>query len=126
MLTLNDFAEDLRDVFPESIFFSEVPEPDVDFVTDLVKKQTKMRFLKVFGAFTIGLVNQLMLRIFLQIYFSICRKKKVTKIELLTRGQNDNKLWYNCRKEVVTALKGHSILTKKTQILKPTYGCVSI
>ena len=41
MLTLNDFAEDLRDVFPESIFFSAVPEPDVDFVTDLVKKQTK-------------------------------------------------------------------------------------
>ena len=40
MLTLNDFAESLRDVCPESILFSAVPMPDVDFVTDLVKQQT--------------------------------------------------------------------------------------
>ena len=40
MLTLNDFAEVLKDVCPESIIFSVVPEPDVDFVTDLAKQQT--------------------------------------------------------------------------------------
>ena len=40
MLTLNDFTEDLRDVCHESILFSAVPKPDVDFVTDLVKQQT--------------------------------------------------------------------------------------
>ena len=38
MVTLNDFAESLRDACPESIFFSAVPKPDV--VTDLVKQQT--------------------------------------------------------------------------------------
>ena len=38
MLTLNDFAESLRDVCPESILFSAVPKPNVDFVTDLVKQ----------------------------------------------------------------------------------------
>ena len=36
MLTLNHFAEGLRDVFLESILFSAVPKPEVDFVTDLV------------------------------------------------------------------------------------------
>ena len=40
MLTLNYFAESLRDVCPESILFSAVPKPGVDFVTDLVKQQT--------------------------------------------------------------------------------------
>ena len=39
MLTLNDFNESLRDVCPESILFSAVPKPDVDFVIDLVKQQ---------------------------------------------------------------------------------------
>ena len=40
MLTLNDFAESLRNVCPESILFSAVLKPDVDFVTDLVQQQT--------------------------------------------------------------------------------------
>ena len=40
MLTLNDFVESLKDVFPESIMFSAVPKPDIDFATDLVKQQT--------------------------------------------------------------------------------------
>ena len=39
MLTLNDFAEGLKDVCPKSILFSAVTKPDVDFVTDLVKQQ---------------------------------------------------------------------------------------
>ena len=39
MLILNDFAEGLKDVCPESILFSAVTKPDVDFVTDLVKQQ---------------------------------------------------------------------------------------
>ena len=40
ILTLTDFAESLSDVCPESILFSAVPKPDVDFVTHLVKQQT--------------------------------------------------------------------------------------
>ena len=39
MLTLNHFAEGLRDVFPESVLFSAVPKPEVDFVTHLFKQQ---------------------------------------------------------------------------------------
>ena len=40
MLTLNNFAEGFRDACPESILFSAVPKPDVDFVADLVKQKT--------------------------------------------------------------------------------------
>ena len=49
MLTLHDFAEGLEDVCPESILFSAVPKPDVDFVTDLVKHQPG-EFPKNFGS----------------------------------------------------------------------------
>ena len=38
ILTLNDFAEGLRDVCPEVILFSAVPKPDIDFATDLVRQ----------------------------------------------------------------------------------------
>ena len=79
MLTFNYFAEDLRNVCPEIILFSAVSMPGVDFVTDLVKQQTK-KFLKIFVAFTIALVNQLMLSMFLQIYLWTCQKKKYQKL----------------------------------------------
>ena len=75
MLTLNDFAEDLGGVCPESILFSAVPKPHVNFITNLVQKQTD-EILKIFAAIMIGLVNQLMLRLFNQIYLSTCQKKK--------------------------------------------------
>ena len=39
MLTLNDFAEGLRDVCPENILFSAILKPDADVVKDLVKLQ---------------------------------------------------------------------------------------
>ena len=53
-------------------------------------------------------------------------KEKISKIELLTRGQSNNELWYNYRKGVITASKGHSVLTKMNKILKPTGGCVDM
>ena len=40
MLILNDFAEGLKKVYPESILFSAAPKPDIDFITDFVKQQT--------------------------------------------------------------------------------------
>ena len=75
MLILNDVTEDVKDVCPESILFSSVPKPDVDFVTDLVKQQTD-EVLKIFAAFTIRLVNQLILRIFCKF---ICRHLDMSK-----------------------------------------------
>ena len=86
-----------------------------------------MKFLKVFALFTTGLVDhQLMLRIFFCKFVSRHVKRKISKIELLTRGQNNNKLWYNYRKGVITASKAHSNLTKMNKILKPTGGCVNM
>ena len=40
MLTLNNFAEELKNVCPESTLFSAISKPDIDFVSDVVKPQT--------------------------------------------------------------------------------------
>ena len=67
-----------------------------------------MKFQKIFAAFTIGLVNQLMLRIL----FAYMSKENISKIQLVTRGQSNNKLWYKDKKGVIAASKTHSVLTK--------------
>ena len=97
MLTLNDVSENLKDVSLESILFSAVPKPDVDFVTDIVRQLydwiSKSADVEDFFA---NLVYNM-------------SKEKISKIELLTRGQKNNELWYNYRKGVITASKAHSI-----------------
>ena len=62
----------------------------------------------------------------MQIYLSTCQKEKISKIELLIGGQNNNKLWYNHKKRVITASKAHSVLIKMNKILKHTGTCVDV
>ena len=50
----------------------------------------------------------------------------MSKIELLTTGQNNSKLWYNYRKGVITASKAHSVFEKMNKILKSAGRCVNI
>ena len=111
MLTLNDFAEGLRDVYPESILFSAVPNPDVDFVTDLVQQQTDEASENICSVYD-WISKSANAEDFFANLFASMSKEKISKIELLTRGQNNKKLWYNFRKGGITASKAHSILTK--------------
>ena len=53
-------------------------------------------------------------------------KEKISKFELLARGQSNDKLWYNYRKGVITASKVHSLLIKMNEIWKPTGGFVDM
>ena len=75
MLTLYDFAEVLKDVCPESIIFSAVPEPDVDFVTDLVKQQTD-EISENFCSVSDWISKSANIEDFSQIYLSTCQKKR--------------------------------------------------
>ena len=118
MLTLNDFPESLRDVCPESILFSAVPKPDVDFVTDLVKQQTDEVPENLCSIYK-WISKSANVEDFFANLFVDMSKEKISKIELLKRRQNNNKLWYNCRKGVIAASKAHSVLTKMNKILNP-------
>ena len=52
--------------------------------------------------------------------------ENISKIKTKTRGQNQNQLWYPCRKGVITALKGHGIFTKMKKVIKETGGYVDL
>ena len=118
MLTLNDFAEGLRDVCPESILFSAVLKLDVDFVTDLVKQQTDEVPENLCSIYD-WISKSANVEDFFANLFVDMSKEKISKIELLTRGQNNDKLWYNYKRGVLTASKAHSVLTKMKWNLKP-------
>ena len=79
MLTLNHFAEGLRDNCPESILFSAVPKPEVDFVTDLVKQQTD-KVPENLSSVCNWIRESANVEDFLQIYLSTCQKKKYQKL----------------------------------------------
>ena len=80
--------------------FSAVPKPDVDFVTDLVKQQTD-EFLKNFATFLSGLVNQLMLSMFLQIFLLTCQKKKYQNLNYWLEGKTITNSGITTRKELL-------------------------
>ena len=91
MFTLNDFTEGLRDVCPESILFSAVPKPDVDFVTDLAQQQTDEVSENLYSVYDwiskSGNAEDL-----LQIYSSTCQKRKYHNLNYL----QEDKTITNC------------------------------
>ena len=66
------------------------------------------------------------MRIYLANLFADMSNEKISKTELLTTRQNNNKLWHNYKKRVTTASKYHSVLTKMNKILKPTGVCTDV
>ena len=52
--------------------------------------------------------------------------KNISKIEAQTRGQNQNQLWYACKKGVITASKAHDVFTKMKKEIKGTGGYVNL
>ena len=78
-LTLNDFAESVRDVCPESILFSAVPKPDVDFVADLLKQQSDEVPENLCSVYE-WISKSANVEDFLQTYLSTCQKKKYQKL----------------------------------------------
>ena len=79
MLTLNDFAEDLKD-FVLRVYCFQQFQSQMLILWQILLSNRLMKFLRIFAACTIGLVNQLMVRNFLKIYLSACQKKKCQKL----------------------------------------------
>ena len=52
--------------------------------------------------------------------------KNISKIETQTRGQNQNQLWYACRKGIIIASKSNEVFTKMKKVIKGTGGYVNL
>ena len=79
MLTLHDFAEVLRDICPESILFSAVPNTDVDSITDLAKQQADEVPENLCSVYD-WISKSANVDDYLQINLSTCQKKKYQKL----------------------------------------------
>ena len=47
-------------------------------------------------------------------------------IEKVIKGQSDNKVWFDCRKDVVTSSKAHDVSTKMRKVTKLGGGCINM
>ena len=78
-----------------------------------------MKFLKIFAASTIGLVNQLMLRIFLKIYLWTCQKKKYQKSNYWLKEKTIRNCGITTGKELLQPQKLLLIWPKWTKFSNP-------
>ena len=107
-------------MFVLKVYYFQQFQSQMLILSQILLSISLVNFLKILAALTIGLADA---EDFFANLFDDMSKQKISKIELLTRGQTNNKLWYNCRKVVITA---QSVLTKMNKVLKPTVGCVDL
>ena len=54
------------------------------------------------------------------------RSENISKIEAQTRWQNQNQLWYPCRRGVITPSKAYEVFTKMKKVTEGTGGYVNL
>ena len=110
--TLNDVASSLRSVCDESdsIIFTAVPKPRI------VQQKIPSNVERDFSTFDDFILITSTKEGFLEKldYFP----SHVDAIEVATRGQSENPLWYSMRKHMITASKAHDVKTRMESFCK--------
>ena len=119
MISLQDIAKALEGISPNSIVHSAVPKPEIDFVIESVNVQ-KPSILSVHNVLEMANSRKE--------FFDYLQQmtNNVEEIEKSTRRQNNNTLWFEFRKGVITASKCHDILTKMMKVLKGGGRCIDM
>ena len=55
---------------------------------------------------------------FFQNLKTLMTSENISKIEAQKKEQNQNQLWYACRKGVITASKAHEVFSKMKKVIK--------
>ena len=121
LINLNDIAEALEEVSPNSIIHTAVAKPEVDFMREV----TNIGKPDAVSVDDVILMSENKEQFKMNLYSSMNRDN-INKIEKITRGQSDNHLWFSFRKGVVTASKSHDVLTKMKKLTKGGGGCVDL
>ena len=114
-LQLNDIAESLKTSLPDSVLYSAIPKPKIDYVRDIVKPFVKSNDLVSIDDIILmsNSVESFHRNLHRNINFSV-----IEKIEFVTRGQSSNESWFLYRKGVITGSKGHEVKTKMKKLKK--------
>ena len=119
LLDLNDIASALETVSPNSIIHTAVAQPEIDFICEPVTEIGEIKS----GTFSI---DDVLLMSNSKEDFLANLNRNVRKIEMVTRGQSDNALWFSFRKGVVTASKAHGVVTKMKKVKQGGGGYINM
>ena len=118
MLNLNDFADALKTIAPNSIVHTAVPQQEIDFEVKSVTLECNIKsFTNVSDIIEMSGSNSS----FFENLKTFMTSENISKIGAQTRGQNQNQLWYACRKGGITASKAHELWALNQKISGLTY-----
>ena len=120
-LSMQDFAEAINKVSPQSILHIAVPKPKVDFVRELISTKI-VQPKKVLSISDV--INMSKNMSDFKENLSVFTKENIETIEKLTMGRSENKHWFEYRKCLITASKAHEVATKMTKVEKGGGGIV--
>ena len=123
LLNLNYFADALKTIAPSSIVHTAVPQQEIDFEMKSVTLECNIKsFTRVSNIIEMSGSNSS----FFENLKTFMRSEKISKTEAQTRWQNQNQLWYPCRRGVITASKAHEVFTKMKKVIKETGGYINL
>ena len=109
LLNLNDFADALKTIARNSIVHTAVPQQEIDFKVKSVTLECNIKsFTNVSDIIEMSGSNSS----FFENLKRFTTSENISKIKAQTRAQNQDQLWYACRKGVITASKAHEVFTK--------------
>ena len=121
LLNLSDIAKALETVAPLSIVFQAVPQPEIDFIREVISIQKHTTELVSVDDVILMSDNK---QSFEENLLSNMSVKSIAEIEESTRGQSSNELWFSFRKGVITASRAHDVLAKMRKIKKDPSKCI--
>ena len=103
LLNLNDFADALKTIAPNSIVHTAVPQQEIDFEVKSVTLECNTKSFTNVSGMLIEMSGSN--SSFFQNLKTFMASENISKIEAQIRGQNQSQQWYACRKGVITASK---------------------
>ena len=121
-LSLIDFASTLEEIVPNSILFTAVPKPKIDFVREIIVEWARETDAEVTSIESLIKLSKTKLEFLGNL--DLLSIEKIRQFEVCTGGQCCNEKWYLCTKGVIAASTAHEVITKMKKVRKR--GRVSI
>ena len=126
-LQLTSIAQALEKIAPKSIVHTAIAKPEVDF---FIEKSMNDASANEKSIDTISIDDIVVMFSCITEFYNNMKqnmtKENVHKIENVTRGQSCYKHWFSLRNGVITASKGHDVMTKMKKVQKLTGGYINM
>ena len=113
-LDITATAGKLEDVISDSILFTAVPKPKIDQVRDYYNVNCPEKPKNLLSIADVLSMTTTLAEYHQQVKAHF-KRKDISEIEKLTRGQNNNEQWFAFRKGVITGSRTHEVKTKMTK-----------